>query len=292
MPSLLDYLRCVQLALIHTKDRPGSVRGLALDLYEKFPHADARVNRELAILLTDLRRSKVIDEPVHAKLLAAIAASAADRQQQIYLFYCLRLLHDGWTPEQKDRLLGWFEGTKGWTGGASFSGFLENILRDLAPALTAGDASAVLKDAAKRPFATLTLIRSLPPEQIPASAGPYLRKLTDDDPKQLDLAARLLGRFPTAENWPYLVRALGSTNPLVASEAFDALRKSDVKPKIDEAAPFRAALPVPRSCKRVRKPRLSRCCVTGPAARSSATAPSRSRRSWPRGGRGSTSRSR
>ncbi|MFO0809754.1 MAG: HEAT repeat domain-containing protein [Gemmataceae bacterium] len=239
---LLDYLRCLQLALVHTKDRPGSVRGVALDLYEKFPHADAAVNREMAILLVDFRRTKVIDEPVHAKLLDAMVAASADRQQQIYLFYCLRLLHDGWTPEQKERLLAWFEGTKGWTGGASFSGFLENILRDLAPALTTSNADGVLKDAAKRPFATLTLIRSLPPEQIPASAAAYLRKLADDDPRQLDLAARLLARFPTAENWPYLIRALGSTNPLVVGEAFDALRTSDVKPKIDEPGPFRAAL--------------------------------------------------
>ena len=38
----------------------------------------------------------------------------------------------------------------------------------------------------------------------------------------------------SAENWPYIVRALTSANPLVAGEAFDALRKSDVKPKADE----------------------------------------------------------
>jgi len=95
---MLDYLRTLQLALIHTKDRPGNVRGTALELLDLFPHSDGRVNRELAILLTWFRMNKILDEPVHAKLLAALEASKADRQQQIHYFYCLRLLHEGWTP--------------------------------------------------------------------------------------------------------------------------------------------------------------------------------------------------
>ncbi len=242
VPTLLDDLRVAQLALVHTTSRPGSVRGLALDLYAKFPHADPRVNRELAILLVDLRRTKVLDDPVHAKLLDAIVAASADRQQQIYLFYCVRLLHDGWTTAERDRLLAWFETTRSWTGGASFTGFLENILRDLAPALVAGDPAAFFRDAGKRPFATLALVRSLPPEKLPPAAGPYLRKLVDADPKQLDVAARAFALTPSAENWPYLVRALASANPLVVGEAFDALGKVAVAPKADDPGPFRAAL--------------------------------------------------
>src|SRR5207237_421301 len=96
VPTLLDYLRTVQMALIHTTQRPGGTRGIAVDCLERFPHADARVNRELAILLTGFRREKILDEPVHAKLLAALLASKDDRPQQIHYAYCLRLLHDGW----------------------------------------------------------------------------------------------------------------------------------------------------------------------------------------------------
>src|SRR5207247_2562023 len=139
------YLRTLQMALIHTTQRPGAVRGIAVDCLEMFPHSDWRVNRELAILLTHFPREKILDEPVHSKLLSAMlsppTASDAraesrerpgdDRQQQIHYFYCLRFLHDGWTSQQKSQLLAWYDATKTWEGGHSFTPFLENIFKDL-----------------------------------------------------------------------------------------------------------------------------------------------------------------
>src|SRR5207253_121603 len=126
LTAQLNYLRTVQLALIHCPSpRAGNVRGIAVELFGMFPHADAAVNRELAILLTDLRRENILDEPVHAKLLAALLADAKDRQQQIYYFYCLRLLHDGWTADERHKLLDWYEATRSWKGGHSFTPFLE-----------------------------------------------------------------------------------------------------------------------------------------------------------------------
>ena len=41
-------------------------------------------------------------------------------------------------PEEKQKLLHWYESTRTWKGGHSFTPFLENILRDLLPALTCG----------------------------------------------------------------------------------------------------------------------------------------------------------
>jgi putative heme-binding domain-containing protein len=273
----LDYLRTVQLALIHTKDRPGSVRGIAVDCWEHFPQEDWRVNRELAILLPQLHRDGVLEEPVHEKLLAALLASKNDRQQQIHYFYCLRFLYTGWTPQQKDQLLAWYDSTRDWTGGHSFTPFLENILREINPIFSGEDRARVVQRGDQFPLAAAAMLRmaqagQLPPapvladlyarvsagtphgkelkdavvESIGRSQGPdvqvALRHIADKDPGQRDLVVRGLARFPTAENWPYLIRGLESPNALVVLDAIEALRKVPTKPKAEDAAPYRAVL--------------------------------------------------
>src|SRR5262249_3119787 len=151
--ATLDYLRTVQMALVHTKDRPGSVRGIAVDCWEHFPHADARVNRELAILLPPFHRDGVLEEPVHEKLLAALLSSKSDRQQQIHYFYCLRFLYNDWTPQQKDQLLAWYDSTKEWTGGHSFTPVLENTLRGVSPISSRQDRAPRHRPGPRAPFA-------------------------------------------------------------------------------------------------------------------------------------------
>src|SRR5262249_30185423 len=123
VPGFLDFLRTLQLALIHTEQRPGSIRAIATRLFTVFPHQDARVNRELAILLTYFRREGQLDQPVHRILLTALLNKRDDRPQQIHYFYCLRLLHDGWTTDQKQALLAWYDATSAWEGGHNFSLF-------------------------------------------------------------------------------------------------------------------------------------------------------------------------
>jgi putative heme-binding domain-containing protein len=274
--DLLAWVRVVQLALFHTKDRPDSVSGIGLDCLELFPHKDARVSRELAIVLTDLRRHRHLTEPVHVKLLDALLASKDDPAQQIHYFYCLRLLHDGWTAEQKDRLLAWYDGSREWKGGFSFTPFLENVLRDLNPVFTSEDRLRLLSHAEEYPSATAVLLRlGAPPEVAKQAVAAYervasskhrrigelkgflietmgqlgtpeaqslLRRIADSDPAQHEAAVRALARTPTAENYPYLVKGLASGNKLVVVEVLEALRKSGAKPKPEEALPFRNAI--------------------------------------------------
>src|SRR5205823_1378347 len=149
----LAQLRTIEVALVHTTARPASVKRIAERAWEQFPAKDSRVNRELAILLTYCRREHLLDQPVHARLLAALDAARDDRQQQIHYFYCLRLLHEGWTAEEKGRLLAWYDGTRAWSGGFSFTPFLENILRDLGPVWTAEDRTRALAAADQYPGA-------------------------------------------------------------------------------------------------------------------------------------------
>jgi putative heme-binding domain-containing protein len=272
VPHLLDYLRTVQLALIHTTERPASVRALAKmcgSIGSFLAHPDWRVNRELAILMTHFRREKLTPLPVQARLLGAMLNPKSDRQQQIHYFYCLRLLHEGWTPQQKGQLLAWYEQTRDWTGGHSFTPFLENILRDLGPIFTAADRQQMFARAESAPWATAALLRMTPPEQLPSaqqlgdlyqrltrkgsvprggeikeailttlanSKGPdaqaALRQIGDSDPSQRDVVARLLARAPSPENWPYLVRGLQSTNPQVLGVVIRALRQIPTRPPI------------------------------------------------------------
>lgn len=278
-PLMLDYLRTVEMAMVHCPQRPSTVKPIAKFCERQFPHTDYRVNRELAILLTQFRRDGQLTGDVHAKLLKALLDADGNREQQIHFFYCLRLLHDGWTPGQKQQILAWYDSTKTWTGGASFSGFLENMLRDLAPIFTNQERTAVIAQADKMPWAAVGLLRSIPNDQVPdpatlaalyqrltadktlpraaelkevivstlgrssaEEAQAALRKIADTDQSQRDTVARALAPFPTAANYSYIARGLESGTPLVLVDAIQSLKKSKDKPKAEDAGPYRALL--------------------------------------------------
>jgi putative heme-binding domain-containing protein len=276
---LLDYLRVVQLALVHITPSGGpDLRSVAERCARLFPHEDWRASRELAILLTHFRRSGMLTEPMHGRLLGALL-NDTNRLQQIHYFYCLRLLHEGWTAEQKSALLKWYDSTKDWQGGHSFPGFLDNILRDANEVFTSEDRLQAVRKWREQPWAAAKMLQTAKPPQVPppaALADVYsqlpktgvtirnrdlralivealgrsplpeaqaaLRKISDHDPSERDEVARSLARYPSQENWPYLVRGLNSSSSLVIFDVVDALKKIPNKPKADDAAPFRAVL--------------------------------------------------
>jgi putative heme-binding domain-containing protein len=279
--QLLDYLRTVQLALVHAERRPIWVSAIGEQCFKLFPHADARVNRELAIVLTQLRREGQTTQPVHEKLLTALYDPKSDRQQQIHYFYCMRFLKEGWTPRQKAALLAWFDGTKTWSGGHSFAPFLENILRDVNDVFTPEDRAAALAKASEQPWAAAALLRLASPQQLPSAealVGLYkqlmkasgtgkgsemreglvealtklgppartaLREVGTLDAGQRIAVGRALAKFgpATADDVPHLLRGLEAVPPpLYALEMIAALKKSSVKPKPDDPLPVRAVL--------------------------------------------------
>jgi putative heme-binding domain-containing protein len=253
--ALLNYLRTLQMALFHSKDRPGSVRGIALECLELFPHKDWRANHELSILLTYFRREGVIkDQPVPAKLLDALLAAKDDRLQQIHYFYCLRLLHDGLTQEQKAALSNWYEHTQTWTGGHSFTPFLENIFRECLTSFDLVERKAILANGEREPLPCLVLCQRLrnepQTELLPALAGLAARlDKAGNLPRGAELRQALTEALvktaltnPGADSYPYLVRGLNSTNKILLAEVIDGLKKSPGKPKADEPAPYRALL--------------------------------------------------
>jgi len=247
--ALLDWSRTAQLAFVHTSARPVGGDELAERCNGLFPHADKLVSRELAILLTHCRKEGLTAKPVHAALLKALLAADGDRPQQIHYFYCLRLLHEGWTAEQKNQLLTWFNSTQSWTGGASFTRFLDNILKDLNPIFSAADRLQVLQKADQLPKAAAAMVRLAPADQaLPAAE---LTKIYDKIAKGKpspgsdelkNYIVRALVKTPSADNWPYLVGGLQSGDKVLLLELVDALNKVPTKPKADDPAPFRAVL--------------------------------------------------
>jgi putative heme-binding domain-containing protein len=279
VPALLDYLRTVQVALVHAGEPVAPIPAIARRCRQEFPHADSRVNRELAILLAHFGVSGDLDDTVHSTLLLALLGEP-DRQQQIYYYYCLRLLHHGWTHDEKRALLAWYETAKTWQGGHSFSGYLDNILRDVFPIFTAHDLTAFVAKGDQLPAATQLLLRQAGPELLPTpnvlfglykrlrahkvpparfkdlrdaivdalgkSPAPdtqqVLRKIADREPEQRDRVARALAHFPSTSNWPYLLRGLDSSNPLVLFDVIEALKHVPSQPRTDDPGPYRAVL--------------------------------------------------
>ena len=251
--ALLAYLRTLQLACFHVTKPPATLEPIAAACAKRFPHDDQRVNRELAILLTHFARTKVLTGGIGAKLLAGIEASKGDREQQIHYFYCLRLLHDGWTKEQKTALARWYESTRTWTGGASYAGFLGNIFHDCLSAYDVADRKALLEQGEKLPQVCLVLARRLQndrqSELLPALRSLAVKVATKPLPRAAELRRNLEDAIlrtsserPRPEDFPDLMRGLSSSSKLVVFDALVALKRIPTKPKPDEAKAYRAVL--------------------------------------------------
>jgi putative heme-binding domain-containing protein len=208
----------------------------------------------LAILLTHFRLNGLVGTPAQSKILEALVTTVSDPHQQIYYFYCLRLLHDGWTPAQKKEMANWYEGTKTWTGGHSYTPFLENIFRQWLACCDLADRKEILADGEHHPLATLVLAQrlqnDLQPELLPELKALAERMNTakglfrGDDLRRavLDALVKTALKDKSAKSFAYLVEGLGTPNRLLLSDVVEALQKVPAMPAKDDAAPYRAAL--------------------------------------------------
>jgi putative heme-binding domain-containing protein len=256
--SQLQYLRTLQLALVHTPadKRPGSARGIALECEELFPTKDFRVNRELALVLTGFQRDNVLaaDDGATGKIIKALLEAKEDREQQIHYFYCLRFLHDGWKPEEKKAIADWYEATRDWKGGNSFNGFLANIFKEVLGAYDLADRKALLASGEKTPVVTIGLARRLqadkPVEMLPVLSELAGRLAKTAEGSRIEEARSAVAdaitetalEHPSTDNFAYLVQGLHSTNKVELFKVVEALKKNEAKPKPEDGAAYRAAL--------------------------------------------------
>ncbi len=274
----LYQLRTWQLACIHGQldGKEPIVQKAIEQWFTQFPSGDDRINRELAILLTHAHRSNWTTLPVNGKLVDVLLKTS-DRQQSIHYFYCLRLLYNGWTAEQKQQVVDWFEKTRTWTGGHSFTPFLENIFREFATNMSVQEKQTVLADIQKFPYvagillrdkalglkpadlvkmikqigksndATVNLLRdsiveSLGREVKEPAVQQALRQLADEQPELMEAAVRSLVKVPGIENAKYYVATLRSTSPLILKDVISALQKTSYTPVKDDAEPYHGVL--------------------------------------------------
>ena len=254
---LLDYLRTAEMALLHARAGGRSVtschrsRSASTAVPARRP---GRANRELAFLLTHFALKGQLPGGVPGKLISALQQSPDDRQQQIHYFYCLRLLQHGWDAGQKQALAAWYEGTKTWSGGHSFTPFLENIFRECLAAYDPADRKAILAGAEKQPLTALVLAQRLQTDVQPELL-PDLKALVDrvGDGKgifrgeelhqaALDALIKTALREPSEKTFPYLVQGLTTTNRFLLPDVVEALQKLAAFPVKDDPAPYRLAL--------------------------------------------------
>src|SRR5205807_2506498 len=84
------------------------------------------------------------------------------------------------------------------------------------------------------------VINSIGSQDSPESHA-ALRKIADTDETRREAVIRVLARSPVALDWPYLLEGLASAHSLMA-DALSALQKLSVKPKAEEAVPYRVAI--------------------------------------------------
>jgi putative heme-binding domain-containing protein len=277
--QLLEWLRTVQLAIIHAPATSQMKQTIADRCLKMFPHADALVSRELAVLLAEFARDGVLRTGVIPKLLAALTDPKNDRAQQIHYYYCLRVIKTGWTASEKAQLLAWYDGTKTWTGGASYTRYLENILREMNDIFTAQDRAAAISQVEKYPLPAMLMLKTATKDQLPTvkelgelfakvrkvpalpkanelkeaivealsvQGGPdaerELRGIADADVSQRAAVGKALLKNATQENLPYVVHALTAGNAGTLIDAVNGLLKSSGKPKPEDGASFRSLL--------------------------------------------------
>ncbi len=135
--QLLDYLRLVSLALLR-EPKPGQadsekwegssrkefMAAVGERLLPKFPHSDWRISRELQVVLAYMETPGAIE-----KLLAWLTPDK-QQEEQIHTVYALRTIDGGWTKDQRDQLVAWFDRGREMGGAASMEGYIENMWQD------------------------------------------------------------------------------------------------------------------------------------------------------------------
>ena len=182
----LDWLRTYQVTLARMGEAAGSVREQVIaKLDPLYPAKSDLLNRELCHLLVALKAPSVVSKTIrlietepkseikpwmtnldrnagYGGAAAAMLKNQPDQQKIAYVFD-LRNLKEGWTMDERKAFFGFIDKARGWSGGASYRGFLRNIDRESFEALPEKERLAIEAAGARKP--------DLPPT-LPAPAGP------------------------------------------------------------------------------------------------------------------------
>jgi putative heme-binding domain-containing protein len=129
--GFLAGLRALELFLLNPLAGPGGP--VPAEIQTKvpgwYPHADRRVNRELAALISHFDSAAGCD-----KLIQQLQREPS-RLEQIHIASCLRAMSQGWSDTNRRAFIEWFRLAQTWPGGASFQGYIAHMLSDFLPRL-------------------------------------------------------------------------------------------------------------------------------------------------------------
>jgi putative heme-binding domain-containing protein len=163
----LDLLRVYGIVFnrMGPPDKVSRLQSIAR-LAEHYPSRNRLINGELCQLLVYLEAPGVAGKTL--KLLA----DAPTQEEQIDYAKSLRMLKNGWTPEQRKEYFSWFLKAGTFKGGASFTGFMDNIKRDAVATLTADEKAALKPILEAKPTS---------PAVVTAKPRPFVKKWTLDE---------------------------------------------------------------------------------------------------------------
>ena len=237
--DFLDMLRVMQVTIERGELPPERLTSLRDGLAEEFPCGNAKLNREMMRLLAALGATSFFDRALD------YIESDIELPERVHVAMLMALIPDGWAPEQRMRLLRFFEEAQKREGGPSYAMYLLHATRDFAKNLDEENARLVLSEADRMPNAALGALYTLP-KQLDAQtrttlvqldkklrgnksdaakrlqvgicavlardgdelSWKYLRQIWTDEPERREVVAVAMSEKPDGENWHYLVKSL------------------------------------------------------------------------------------
>ncbi|PQO31997.1 heme-binding protein [Bremerella cremea] len=228
--EFLAMLRVIQLAVHRGDLQDADVPGLADRIANEFPAGDDRMNRELIRTLAHFHVSNITDRYI-AHLDSDIPAA-----ERLNLAMHMSFISEGWTSEQKLKLLGHLENGLDIDGGEGLRGYIETSTKQFVKCLTPQEQYVALSMGHMWPNAALAVLFELPEhpsEQVLATLRMIDKELVGDETTvatrmRKGIVAILAGNG-TPENMAYLREAFDREPERRASIAFGLAQQAEGK---------------------------------------------------------------
>lgn len=262
--DFVDLLRAAQLALTQGQVDPEKIPAFVERIAEEFPCKNARINGELAKVLTYLNATG--PTPNYAAYFADATDSA---QEKLFVAMMLHSLGEKLNPADRRAILWTIERALAVQGaGGGYYAYLSRAAEGLARHLTKDEIELVLERGNQWPHAMVAtfflLPEPLPPEiaqrlieidQAPSdrtdaatrrmragilallagctdeTSQNYLRTVWQNEELRRSDVALVLAQHPDGENWAYLVSSFPNLDADTAGEVLQKLREVNRRPR-------------------------------------------------------------
>jgi len=160
--QLINLLRAYSLVFIRL-GKPAEATGakIAAELSKLYPAKTAPLNRELSQVLIYLEAPGVAGKTV------ALMETSPAQEDQMHYALALHSLKTGWTIEERKRYFKWFSNARGFRGGASFNGFINNVRSAAIGRLSAEDKKTLAAAGSLKNSPAPALLAQLPKPKGP-----------------------------------------------------------------------------------------------------------------------------